>query len=71
MKNYFAHSLSEPQVQLLRQLKENDPCRILGNIGDDYCSFLNERYMEYAFATLGKMVKSIERAFEKYYLELQ
>ena len=70
VRNYFAHSLSEPQVQLLRQLKEDDPYRILGKIGDTDWLFLNERYMEYAFATLGKVVKSIEKAFERYYPEL-
>lgn len=71
VRNYFAHSLSEPQAQLLKQLKEDDPCNILGKIGVDDCLFLNERYMEFAFATLGKVVKSIEKAFEKYYPELQ
>ena len=69
VRNYFAHSLSEPQVQLLRQLKEDDPCGILGKGGD--CLFLNEKYMEFAFSTLGRVVKSIEKAFEKYYPELQ
>lgn len=70
VRNYFAHSLSEIQVQLLRQLKEDDPYNILGKIGDTDWLFLNERYMEFAFATLGKVVKSIEKAFEKYYPDL-
>ena len=71
VRNYFAHSLSVPQTHLLRQLKNDDPCGILGKIGDVNCLILNEKYMEYAFSTLGKMVKSIEKAFEKYYPELQ
>ncbi len=70
VRNYFAHSLSEPQVNLLRQLKEDDPYHILGKWGDIDILSLNEKYMEYAFATLGKVVKSIEKAFEKYYPEL-
>lgn len=70
VRNYFAHSLSEPQAQLLRQLKEDDPCHILGKIGDTDWLFLNEKYMEFAFSTLGKVVKAIEKAFEKYYPDL-
>ena len=68
VRNYFAHSLDEPQVKLVSYL-EDDPCGILSK--NKKYLLLNERYMEFAFGTLGKMVKAIEGAFEKYYPDIQ
>ena len=68
VRNYYAHSLNEPQAQLVKYL-EDDPCGILTE--DQKYIFVNERYMEFAFSILGRMVKAIEQAFEKYYPELQ
>jgi hypothetical protein len=68
VRNYYAHSLNEVQAQLLKYLQD-DPCGIL-SVDLKYI-FLNERYMEVVFGTLGKMVKAIEAAFERYYPELQ
>lgn len=66
VRNYFAHSLEKAQAQLVRNLKKNDPCQIL--IGETYI-ILNEEYMEYAFNILGKIVRAMEMAFERYYIK--
>ena len=70
VRNFFAHSLNEAQIQLVNYLKKDDPCGILRRTEDRYFIILNEDYMEFAFDILGKMVKSIEQAFEKYYPNL-
>ena len=62
VRNYYAHSLEEPQKNLLQYLK-NDPYGILKG---SYIT-VNPDYIEHVFELLGKMVDSIEETFIENY----
>ena len=65
VRNYYAHSLDYMQYKLKKSLR-NDPYGIVGG----YSINVNDKYIEHVFEVLGKMVKSIEKAFVENYPEL-